>query len=70
MYSNLKYFIPTCFFVGGSMELFMINTGFYDIVTKKEGERMLARKAEEERQFNRLKELNIKLPNISNNDIK
>lgn len=28
--------------LGGSIELFMIHTGFYDIVTKKEAERRLA----------------------------
>jgi hypothetical protein len=30
---------PTMFIVGASMELFMIKTGFYEIVTRKEAER-------------------------------
>ena len=31
--------VPVCFVLGASMELFMIKTGFYEIVTRKEGER-------------------------------
>lgn len=53
--------MPVSFVIGASMELFMIKTGFYDIVTRKEGERMEERMRDEERKQKRLKELNIKL---------
>ena len=35
----LMKIVPICFVTGASMELFMIKTGFYDIVTRKEAER-------------------------------
>eukprot|EP01041_Mallomonas_annulata_P004530 gene4530-8994_t len=41
--------VPFSFIVGASMELFMIKTGFYDIVTRKEGERRAAALMEETR---------------------
>eukprot|EP01039_Chlorochromonas_danica_P003004 gene3004-3278_t len=48
--SDLKRVVPICFVTGAAMELFMIKTGFYDIVTRKEAERRLERfKAAEER---------------------
>lgn len=48
------------FVIGASMELFMIKTGFYDIVTRKESERQLERKLEQERQSKRMEELKAK----------
>lgn len=36
---SLRITVPVCFALGAGMELFMIKTGFYDIVTRKEGER-------------------------------
>ena len=41
------------------MELFMIKTGFYDIVTRKEGERRWDREREEERKRKRMDELKV-----------
>lgn len=41
------------------MELFMIKTGFYEIVTQKEAERRAARIEAEELKLKRMKELNI-----------
>lgn len=41
------------------MELFMIKTGFYEIVTRKEGERRALRYQEEQDKLKRLKQLNI-----------
>ncbi len=38
----LSKIIPLGLVVGASMELFMIKTGFYEIVTKNEAERRLA----------------------------
>ena len=43
----------------------MIKTGFYDIVTKKEGERRLARDIEILRKKKRIEELNIQFPKES-----
>jgi hypothetical protein len=43
--------IPVFFLVGVGIETFMIKTGFYDIVTRKEGERRA--EAEAERQARR-----------------
>mmetsp|Transcript_5993 Transcript_5993/g.10264 ORF Transcript_5993/g.10264 Transcript_5993/m.10264 type:complete len:110 (+) Transcript_5993:108-437(+) len=37
---------PVFFVLGAAMELFMIKTGFYEIVTRKEAERRLERKQE------------------------
>jgi hypothetical protein len=48
------------FVIGASMELFMIKTGFYDIVTRKESERQLERKVEQDRQSKRMEELKAK----------
>jgi len=36
---QLMRVVPACFVIGVSFELFMIKTGFYEIVTRKEGER-------------------------------
>lgn len=58
---SLKIIVPSCFLLGASMELFMIKTGFYEIVTLKESERREERRQEELRQLKRIKELNIKV---------
>jgi hypothetical protein len=58
---ELMRVIPICFVIGSSVELFMIQTGFYDIVTRKEGERRAERLALEKERDLRLKELRIKL---------
>lgn len=42
------------------MELFMIKTGFYDIVTRKEAERTADRILADERRRERLQHLQIK----------
>lgn len=46
--------------VGSSIELFMIKTGFYDIVTRLEGERRAERVLREKELSERMKQLNIK----------
>lgn len=43
-----------------SIQLFMINTGFYDIALRKEAERRAERLNDEERRKKRMQELNIK----------
>ena len=48
------------FIIGASMELFMIKTGFYDIVTRKESERQHERLIEQQRQSDRYNELRKK----------
>jgi hypothetical protein len=58
---TLKKVVPICFLVGASMEFFMIKTGFYGIVTRKEGERMEEKRKIDEARAKRLKELNINL---------
>ena len=58
--SDLKRVIPICFVAGVSMELFMINTGFYNIACRKEAERRYARRKEYERMENRAKELRLR----------
>lgn len=55
----LKKVIPVSFVLGAVMELFMIKTGFYDIVTRKEGERRWDREREEERKRKRMDELKV-----------
>ena len=57
----LKRVVPACFVLGAAMEGFMIKTGFYDIVTRKEGERRLQREQEVARKRQRMAELNIKV---------
>ena len=51
--------VPGCFLLGASMELFMIKTGFYDIVTRKEGERRVERILEGEKRKKKLQQLDI-----------
>jgi len=41
------------------MELFMIKSGFYDIVTRKEGERRVERILEEEKRKKKLQQMDI-----------
>jgi len=53
--------VPVSFVLGAGMELFMVKTGFYDIVTKKEGERITERLEAEQAARERLKELKINL---------
>ena len=53
--------VPVCFVMGASIELFMIKTGFYEIVTMKEAERRAERALQERERIARLKALNIKL---------
>jgi hypothetical protein len=52
--------VPAFFVIGAGMELFMIKTGFYDIVTRKEGERTAERKSEEDRMREKMNKLGIK----------
>lgn len=52
--------VPICFVLGASMELFMIKTGFYEIVTRKEAERRADYLETEERRRNRMRDLKIK----------
>lgn len=61
---SLRIIVPVGIVVGASMELFMIKTGFYTIVTRKEAERRLERDLEEQRKLKRLRELNISVPEI------
>lgn len=49
--------IPISFLVGAGIEFFMIQTGFYGIVTRKEAERRLERAQEEENRQRRLAQL-------------
>ncbi|ETI51708.1 hypothetical protein F441_05061 [Phytophthora nicotianae CJ01A1] len=46
----LKKLVPLCFVTGAAMELFMVKTGFYDIVTVTEAERRQQRD-EERREY-------------------
>ena len=53
--------IPVCFIAGASIELFMLNTGFYDVALRKEAERREERIQRENKKNKRLRELNIKI---------
>ena len=53
--------VPLCFMAGSSIELFMCKTGFYEIVTKKEGERRAEREWLEKQRLERMKELRVKI---------
>jgi hypothetical protein len=57
----LKRVVPACFVLGAAMEGFMIKTGFYDIVTRKEGERRVQRDQEVTRKRARMRELKMKM---------
>jgi len=52
--------VPACFVLGAATELFMIKTGFYEIVTRKQAERQLEAEQEEARMRKRMEELKIK----------
>lgn len=56
---DLARLVPLCFLTGAGIELFMINTGFYTIVTRKAGERQAERMAEEQLRLERLKKLGL-----------
>jgi hypothetical protein len=60
MQKTLLRVVPTCFCIGAAMELFMIKTGFYEIVSRKEGERLATRLEEEDRMKQRMEKLNIR----------
>jgi endonuclease YncB( thermonuclease family) len=62
---DLIRIVPLCFLAGASIELFMIHTGFYHIVTQKEGERRAERALLEAQRKERLKRLGIE-PNPRN----
>ncbi|GAB5031239.1 Hypothetical protein NocV09_00501070 [Nannochloropsis oceanica] len=40
--------VPACMLVGAGMELFMLNTGFYDVALRKEAERRIEQVKERE----------------------
>jgi hypothetical protein len=58
---GLKRIIPLSFVAGASMEFFMIKTGFYEIVTEKEAERLADKLLEEARLQRRTSEFKIKI---------
>lgn len=60
MLQQLKRIVPVSFCAGIVTELFMINTGFYNIVGQKEAERRHERAKEEAALKERMKQLNIK----------
>jgi hypothetical protein len=64
-YKDLRKIIPICFFTGAGIELFMINTGFYTIVTKKEAERRAQWKALEDERRQRIASMKL---DYSDND--
>jgi hypothetical protein len=57
--TDLMRLIPICFVAGAGIEFFMINTGFYRIVTRKEGERRADRYVEDQHRRDRLKKLGL-----------
>lgn len=36
--------VPMCLLLGGAMEMFMVHTGFYDVVKRKEAERIIEKR--------------------------
>ena len=58
----LKIIVPSCLVIGAGIELFMIKTGFYDIVTNKQAQRDRDAEIDRIRRRKRLAELNL-LPN-------
>ena len=56
--------VPACFFIGASMEFFMLKTGFYDIVGRKASERLTSQREEEERIKQKMSKLNISFDNV------
>ena len=59
--SKLRFVVPVCFVLGACMELFMVKTGFYTIVTKKEAERREERRQAHEKKVERMKALSISI---------
>ncbi|OQS01615.1 hypothetical protein ACHHYP_20025 [Achlya hypogyna] len=49
----LRKLVPACFVIGAGMEVFMVKTGFYDIVTKNEAEIRAIKRAEREEYLRR-----------------
>ena len=68
MRKHLLILLPVSFVIGSSVELFMIKTGFYEIVTKKHSERLQNKINEENRQIDRMKELGIDVQKLYNNN--
>ena len=68
MRNHVILLLPISFVIGGSVELFMIKTGFYEIVTKKHSERLQIKINEENRQIERMKELGIDINKVYNNN--
>jgi len=68
MRNHVILLLPLSFVIGGSVELFMIKTGFYEIVTKKHSERLQIKINEENRQIERMKELGIDINKVYNNN--
>ena len=62
--NSLKLLIPGCFVIGAGMELFMIKTGFYDIVTRKEAERRAEAEKIESVKRKRLQDLRLKFDKV------
>ncbi len=59
--------VPACFLIGASMELFMLKTGFYDIVGRKASERLTSQREEEERIKQKMAKLNISFDDVQSN---
>ncbi|OQS05103.1 hypothetical protein THRCLA_20717 [Thraustotheca clavata] len=55
----LKKLIPTCFVIGAGMEVFMVKTGFYEIVAKNEAEIRAVKRAEREEYLRRKQEKQV-----------
>lgn len=56
---DIARIVPLCFCTGAGIEFFMIKTGFYQIVTKKEAERQAQRLLQEQERRERIKRLGI-----------
>lgn len=56
--------VPGMFAVGAAMELFMIKTGFYEIVTRKEAERRLEAEMEHQKRLQRLKAAGVDVDRV------
>ncbi|EQC31822.1 hypothetical protein SDRG_10610 [Saprolegnia diclina VS20] len=49
----LKKLVPACFVIGMGMEVFMVKTGFYDIVARNEAEIRAIKRAERDEYLRR-----------------
>ena len=56
-YKDALRIIPICFAAGAGIEFFMIQTGFYPIVTRKEAERRAEQLALEQERRERIAQL-------------